>query len=135
MSEVFIFHTTKLRAVKLKLAPAATIALKRDGNDFVYGVTLCSKSNNFSKKSGREIAIGRMNQEFRRTPIPQDFLDHEKEIGPKVMCRIFTVQLGQSITRKSKVWKKKITKFNQGAKVVSINTPIENPETTDQSVA
>lgn len=125
MSQVSFFHTSKFGAVKQKLAPAATIALKRDGNDFVYGVTICSKYDNFSKKEGRERALARAEQEFRRTRIPESLLSHEgKELTANQVDRIFLVQLGQSVTKQHKKWKKKITKFNLGAKVVPMTPEI-----------
>lgn len=130
MSQVYFNHTTKQRAVKLKLAPAATIALKREGNDFVYGITICSRYDAFSKKAGREIAEARLNQGFKRTPIPQTLLNFEKEAGEKKMILAFLYELSASVSIKSRKWKKRITRFNLDSKglgkVIPLNTTESN---------
>jgi hypothetical protein len=112
MSQVYYNHTTKQTPVKMGLATPATIALKRDGNDFVYGVTICSKYDSFSKKLGREMAEARLNQGFRRTTIPVELLSLETELGEKQMCLAFLYQLSASVTANSRKWKKKVTRFN-----------------------
>lgn len=112
MSKVYINHTTKQELVKARIVPAATIALKREGNNFVFGVAMCSKYDNYSRKAGREIAEARMNQGFKTTAIPETLLKVESEIGEKNICLAFLYQLSASITAKSRKWKKKITKFN-----------------------
>lgn len=112
MSQVYFNHTTKQDLVKMGLVPAATIALKREGNNFIFGIAMCSKYDNYSKKTGREVAENRLNQGFRTTPIPEGLLKLETEIGEKNMCLAFLYQLSASVTAKSRKWKRKITKFN-----------------------
>jgi hypothetical protein len=126
MSQVYFNHTTKQIPVKMGIVPAATIALKREGNDFVYGVTICSQYDSFSKKAGREIAEARLNQGFRKTAIPAELLELESQIGEKKMALSFLYQLSASVSTNHRKWKKKITKFNFAnrglAKVIPMDT-------------
>jgi hypothetical protein len=46
-----------------------TIAVKREGNDILYGVSICGLQDNFNKKLGRELAERRMNTRFGLVPI------------------------------------------------------------------
>lgn len=122
MSEVYFNHTTKNEAVKQGFAPASTVAIRREGNSFVYGVAICSAYDSFSKKAGREIATARLNERFRVTPIPEGLLAFEKEVGEKQITLTFLYMLSKSITASPKKWVKKVTKFNRSnestAKVV-----------------
>lgn len=125
MSKVYYNHTSKLEAVKAGFAPAATIALQKVGNNFIYGISICSAYDNFSKKYGREIATARMEKGFKITPIPESLLKEVESLGAeeeKAMCLAFLYQLAYSVTTKSRRWKKKITRFNkeQATPVVDI---------------
>lgn len=126
MSKVYFNHTTKLEAVKKGLAPAATIALRREGNEFHYGITICSRYDNYNKAQGREIALARLEQGFYKTTIPSDLALIESKIGEKEMCLTFLYQLSASVTMKSRKWRKRITRFNmernEGAKVVALTS-------------
>lgn len=120
MSQTFFTHTTKLDVVKDGLVPAATIALKKVGNKFHYGVAICSKYDNFSKKFGRETAEGRLNQEFGVLDIPAPLRD----LPEREACLIQLYNLAASVVVKSKKWKKRVTKFNlaqnAGGKVINL---------------
>ncbi len=113
MSKIYYFHTTKLEVTKQGIAPACTISLKMsdDKNYFQYGVAICSKYDNFSKKYGREVADNRLNQGFGIIKVPkiiindEDFTEHEACIG-----QLYNLVL--SVVKKTKKWKKKITRFN-----------------------
>lgn len=134
MSKVYYSHTTKLEAVKLGLAPAATIALQKVGNNFIYGVSVCSAYDNFSKTHGREIATARMEKGFKITPIPKDLLKvvDEPGLGEKAMCLAFLYQLAYSVTTRSRKWKKKITRFNLEQKTPVV--PITKKYDSDSDV-
>lgn len=129
MSKVYFNHTTKQRLVKMGLVPATTIALKREGKEFHYGVSMCSRGDNFNKEQGRKIAETRMEQGFRRTTIPADLLALEEQIGEKGMCLAFLYVLTESLVVNSRRWKKRITRhnmeLNETAKVVSLKTKKE----------
>lgn len=134
MSKVYYNHTHTLPPVREGLRPAATIALKRVGNDFHYGIAICSKYDNFSKKYGRKVAEERLEKKFRISSIPKDLLSHEEQLGEQGIILIFLYQLAKAVTINSKKWKKKVTKFNleqareaAQAKVVIMNaTSSEN---------
>lgn len=124
MSKVYYSHTTKLEVTKLGLVPACTIALTKRGEKFIYGVSICSKYDNFSKKYGREVAENRMEQEFGTLDVPKIL----NGLSEKEACLQQLYNLVTSVVTKNKKWKKKITKFNmqnkQGvtAKVVSMTS-------------
>lgn len=121
MSKVYFNHTTKLRVVKEGYVPAATIALKRVGDKFHYGVAICSKYDNFSKKLGREVAINRMEQGFGVLEVPKPLI----ELSENEACLSQLYNIAASVVLKNKKWKKKITKFNKLAKIVNLPN-IEN---------
>ena len=126
MSKTYFAHTTKSELVKAGVVPAATIALKREGNVFIYGITICSKYDNFSKKSGREIAENRMNQEFGKIEVPTPLL----LVPERESCLAQIYNLAASTIVHTKKWKRRVTKFNLsqnvGAKTVAFN---KNPNT------
>jgi hypothetical protein len=132
MSQVYFNHTTKLPSSKLGLSPAATVALRREGDNFVYGVAICSQYDNYSKKYGREIALNRLEQRFRVTPIPAELLKLEAEVGEKRMCLAFLYQISGSIAAKGRSWKRKVTKFNLDSKttgkLVKMNAVKDSPD-------
>ncbi len=108
MSKVYYYHTTKLEITKFGLVPAATIALRKEGDKFYYGVSICSKQDNFSRKNGREIAENRLNQGFGIMEVPknlQDLTEHEA-----CMSQLFNIVL--SVVKKNRKWKRRVTSFN-----------------------
>lgn len=126
MSKTFFMHTTKTPPVKEKFVPAASIALKRVGDKFHYGVAICSKYDNFSKKYGREIAESRMNQGFAVMDVPKPLLN----LDEKVSCLAQIYNISASLVVKNKKWKKRVAKFNieqnNGAKIVFLNSENKN---------
>ena len=124
MSKTYYYHTTKLEATKMGLVPACTIALRKDGDKFVYGVSICSRYDNFSRKYGREVAENRLNQGFGIIDIAKirDFKTHNvdvQSISDHQMCMQQLFNLVISVVKKNKKWKKRITRFNLTQKVGS----------------
>lgn len=118
MSKVYYNHTTKLYPVKAGLAPAATIAMKREGDFFVWGIAICSKNDNFNKTYGRETAELRMNQGFRVTPVPKALKESLANVGisEEMQNLAFLYQLAATITAKPRAWRRKLSKFNEDLK-------------------
>jgi hypothetical protein len=119
MSKVYFSHTTKLGIVKSGYSPAATVAIKKEGDKFYYGVSICSKYDNFSKKYGRRVAEERMNQEFGVLEIPKPLQDLDDRQAS--LHQLYNIVA--SVVLKPKKWKKKVTKFNMTAKVVKMDNP------------
>lgn len=113
MSKVYFNHTTKLEVVKLGLVPAATIALTKVGDKFYYGVAICSRYDNFSKKFGREVAENRLKQGFGELEIPAPL----KDLSEKEQCLNMLYNLAATVVVKNRKWKKKVTKFNMAQKL------------------
>ena len=113
MSKVYFNHTTKLEVVKLGLVPAATIALTKVGDKFHYGVAICSRFDNFSKKDGREVAENRLKQGFGELEIPAPL----KDLSEKEQCLNMLYNLAATVVVKNRKWKKKVTKFNMAQKL------------------
>lgn len=116
MSKVYYNHTTKLRIVKKGYVPAATIALKMEDGKFKYGVAICSKYDNYSRKYGREIAENRLNQGFGEMEIPAPL----KDLPEQEACLAQLYNIVQSVVLKNRKWKRRVTKFNLQAKVVDL---------------
>lgn len=139
MGKVYYFHTTKLDSTKLGITPASTIALKMsdDKTQFHYGVAICSKYDNFSKKYGREVAENRLNQGFGIITVPK--LVDLNGLSDHQACMSQLINLVISVVKKNRKWKKKITRFNieqkQGAKIIELPTYLSNRygDTTTQS--
>ena len=108
MSKVYFNHTTKLHWVKMGLIPAVTIALTKVDDKFHYGIAICSKYDNFSKKHGREIAENRLKQGFGEVEVPKTLLG----LSEKEQCLTMLYSLATSVVVKNKKWKKRVTKFN-----------------------
>jgi hypothetical protein len=106
--KIYFYHTSKTVAVKYKIAPASTICLQKVGDKFIYGVSICSKDDNFNKKVGREISKMRMNKCFGSIDVPKvikDLPDHKA-------CIQQLSSLAFSLLTKQKRWRKRVTKFN-----------------------
>jgi hypothetical protein len=99
--------------VKLGLVPAATIALTKVGDKFHYGVVICSRYDNFSKKFGREVAENRLKQGFGVLDIPAPI----QGLSEKEQCLNMLYNLAASVVVKNKKWKKRVTKFNIAQKL------------------
>jgi len=110
MEKVYFSHTSKSEGVKKGFRRPATIGLKlsSDGKNFLYGITICSKQDNFSRKIGREIVQERINTNFGCIPVPKSFDD----LNDKKKCLTMLYSLSSSVYIREKKWKKAITKFN-----------------------
>ncbi len=109
MSQTYYNHTSKFQVVKDKIIPASTIALKKEGNVFHYGISICSKLDNFSKSAGREIAENRMNSGFGTLDVPESL----RGVPPREACLYMLYNMTKSVIIKNKKWKRDITRFNQ----------------------
>ncbi len=118
MSKVYYNHTTRLEVTKRGIVPACTIALTKRGNKFIYGVSICSKYDNFSKKFGREVAEGRLQQEFGTMDVPKVLQD----LTEKEACLQQLYNLTTSVVLKNKKWKRKVSSFNKANKIGKIIT-------------
>lgn len=114
MSKVYFFHTTKLDLVKTFKLPGATIALKRVDDTFHYGISICSKYDNFSKKYGREIAQSRLERGFGIIQVPKVVKDFPEQEGS--LKQLY--QLATTVATRTKKWKKRIAKFNKAEQTV-----------------
>lgn len=126
MSKVYYFHTSILEVTKFGIVPGCTIAIKKDGNEFKYGVSICSKRDNFSRKLGREVAENRLNQGFGsiiKVPANFDSLTEQEQ------CLAQLHNLVVSVVKKNRKWKRRITKFNQDQKVKATSIEVFKPET------
>ena len=123
MSKVYFIHTTRLRIVKAGLVPASTVAIAKVNGEFHYGIAICSKYDNFSKKYGRETAQNRLENNFGIVKIPPNFA----RLTEKQQCLEMLYNLAASVTSRNKKWKKKVTKYNMAqklpeAKVIQMDT-------------
>lgn len=116
MSKVYYLHTSKSPFVKAGVVPPATIALKMENGIFTYGVSICSKHDNFSKKYGREIAENRMKQEFAKIEVPKVL----STVSEKQACILQLHNLAATLIVKNKKWKKRVTAFNLTHKKVEL---------------
>lgn len=121
MAKTFFSHTSKLDVTKAGVVPASTVAVQIDGNTIKFGVSICSKYDNFSKKYGREVAENRMNQGFGVIEMPKPLVGLDERTAS--LAQLYNIVA--SVVTKNRKWKKRITKFNlaqkSGAKVVPIS--------------
>lgn len=114
MSKVYFYHTTKLEVVKNKERSAATIAVQKVGDQFKYGIALCSKYDNFSRKKGRELAQQRLEAGFASMKTPT----YKKTEAPteEQECLTALFNLASSVVVKETKWKKRLEEFNHPVK-------------------
>lgn len=115
-TKVFYYHTTKLSITKRGLIPPCTIAVQKDGDKIIYGLSVCSKYDNFSRKSGREIAELRMNGGFGYISVEKVLLQKKaplKDITDEQLVLTVLWSLVKSIVTKHRKWKSKLSKFNK----------------------
>lgn len=124
MSKTYYFHTTKLDVTKEGKVPASTIALEKVGDTIYYGVSICSKYDNFSRKYGREVATNRLQQNFGTIRVLPSYAKRFESENDLCLDQLFT--LVKSVVLHNRKWKKRITRFNldqkKGAKVVQLNS-------------
>jgi hypothetical protein len=115
-TKVFYYHTTKLSITKKGLVPPCTIAVQKDGDKIIYGLSVCSKYDNFSRKSGREIALLRMISGFGCISVEKVLLQKKaplKDITDEQLVLTVLWSLVKSIVTKHRKWKSKLSKFNK----------------------
>lgn len=59
-------------------ASRATIAMRKEGNAILYGVSICSHNDNFNKKEGRTLAEERLNRSPQFIEIPENITNRTK---------------------------------------------------------
>jgi hypothetical protein len=99
--------------------PACTIAVKKDVDGFKFGIAICSKHDNFSRKLGREVAENRLNQGFglmKMKKVPDNF--NSLTDSEQCLAQLYTLVV--SVVKKNRKWKKRITKFNLEQKTPKI---------------
>lgn len=120
--KIFYAHTSIFPPVKMGLVPPATIALVRVGDKFHYGVALCSKGDNFSRKHGRKIAETRLEEGFGVMDVPEPIL----HMNYTDSCVEQIRNLSFSALSHFRKWKRKVTRFNKEklatGKVVRLNS-------------
>jgi hypothetical protein len=66
-----IYHSKATSPVRV------TVLARIEGNTAKFGVSRCSRHDQFVKKTGRTIAEGRaLRNPFRQTPVPNESLSH-----------------------------------------------------------
>lgn len=126
-TKVFYYHTTKLSITKRGLVPPCTIAVQKDGNKIIYGLSICSKHDNFNRKIGREVAELRMNRGF-------GYIDAQKiknkegvDVTDEQLVLKVLWPLVKSVVTRHRKWKSKLSKFNKGtASAGPFQTAIED---------
>lgn len=98
-------------------ASRATIAMKKEGNTILYGVSICSHDDNFVKKAGRAIAEERLNMFPQFIEIPPNLGEHTK---PKLkddhdICLYFLRNMINSLSRRDRI-KRAQRRVNKGKK-------------------
>ena len=115
-TKVFYYHTTKLSITKRGLVPPCTIAVQKDGDKIIYGLSICSKHDNFNRKAGREIAELRMNNGFGYISVEKVLLQKKaplKDITDEQLVLTVLWSLVKSIVTRHRKWKSKLSKFNK----------------------
>jgi hypothetical protein len=134
MSKVFYYHTTKLLVTKHNLVPPCTIAVQKDGDVIKYGIAICSKHDNFSRKMGREIALLRLISGFGSIPVEKVLLKRKaplKDVTDEQLVLTVLWSMAASIVKRNRKWKSKLTKFNKNLPAAAVPTvaPADNAYT------
>lgn len=125
MSKTYFNHTSKLEITKRKLVPNCTLAIQRVGDSFWYGVTICSKYDNFCKATGRKIAEQRLIEGFGVMKVPEII----KNLNEKQSYLAQLYNLTYSVITKTRRWKGRITRFNmEGLKLKESNSQNKEKE-------
>lgn len=103
--------------VYVKLQQRATIALKFESGVFMYGVSICSKDDNFSRKEGCIKALERLDLGFGTLPANAAnviAVDHQKRGNTQDQLAIGVLKnLVTSIEKDMPKYKKRIIEFNK----------------------
>lgn len=84
-----------------------TVAAKKVGNEIVYGISICSGHDNFTKQKGRRLAEERLANNFSR--IDATFFPQAGEDWEQAIIR-FASSLAEQATFKPERYKRKICK-------------------------
>lgn len=107
--EIFYYHT------KAKLFPGrhieerATVACMLKGDRIIYGMSICTSDDNFSRSIGRNIAEERMNTGFGSIEFKNGYYDSFKE--KNLALSDFAIRLGHAIQRNYSKYKRRIGKW------------------------
>lgn len=92
----------------------ATIAVKKDGKNLLYGVSICSSSDTWDKEKGRSIAEERLEKKFGKikldTPYIKSLIDKK---GEQNTILFLTRNLKESVQHNINKFKRKIEAFNK----------------------
>lgn len=92
-------------------ADRTTVVVKKQGNTFVYGISICSEKDQFNRKEGREKAIERLNNGFAQ--VDATYYPQEGETWERAVVR-FANNLAESTMLDFNRFKRKIcTKCKQ----------------------
>lgn len=84
-------------------ASRATIAMRKDGNAILYGVSICSHNDNFNKKEGRTLAEERLNRSPQFIEIPESLVKHANLKDDHDICLYFLRNMINSLTNRSRI--------------------------------
>ena len=104
MNKIYFQHTSKFLTTKAKFSLPSTIALKKVGNVFLYGVSICGEGDNFSKKIGRELAEKRLLESFGRIEVPKRWETMSEEKQCLRMLRNISISLIDSRKYKERLF-------------------------------
>lgn len=121
--QVFFNHTTKHDLVKDGHSPKATIAvaLSPDEQSIKYGISICSRMDNFSKVKGREQAQKRLENSFGVIEIPREL----KGESQRKKCLTMLYRISASVVMRGRKWKRKVTSYNT-SKAESVKSEVVN---------
>jgi len=91
----------------------AVIAIKKVENSYVYGISICSISDNWDKAKGREIAEKRLSKNFGKIPISESVLKMASLVGPNRTTLNLLDNLVNSVSNNTNKYKRKIESFEK----------------------
>jgi hypothetical protein len=120
-SKIYFYHTTKLNWVKLGLVQPCTIAIRKQGDIFEYGIAICSKDDNFNKKLGRELATERLLKGFGSINVRDSWKSYKlSENDTHFMLMEQLRSLAESSVTNQKKWFKRLRNFNHSQVVETV---------------
>ena len=109
VGQVFYLHTEPQEPGYPHLGSRATVALKRIEDSIFWGLSICGYEDNFSKSTGREIALERLNNSFGRVNIAH-FKDAETE--SEVFLKIAN-DIAYKVMNNFNHWKHRVGEFEE----------------------
>ena len=114
MSKVYYNHTIASLPVLMGVANPGSIALKRVGDTYFYGVSVCHEEDNFSREEGRKIAELRMEAGFGSFKVSKRneslLVPDDAEKDPLTLQRLYNIS--ESLQLNSRKWEQRIADFN-----------------------